>query len=595
MTKHITAHERNVAASYDDILEEIAGESRTIRKNAEDDQDEDGETEETDRSPSAVEPLDIFGSIDLTGEQVLDATMIPPEIFEYAKDQGRINGINAAAIAIPALGSVGTAIPAGWKVQPKPKNPYWKEPPITWTGLTGDSGVKKTTAIKLGALPLLVLQKEWRAEFEEEMEEYRREFAIWKEACEDVKAQRRELRKEGKAGVKIEMPEKPEAPILKRAFVDDATTEALVAICAENEPGVTMVRDELTALFGSFGAYTGASDKDRAMWLSAYNGDPVTVDRKGAVKDGQPREPLIADPFSVSLMGGIQDKRLADIFKGNTEDGFLARFMIVRGFELPESEDAPNETLVKQYVDVVRTISTKFELMPDTQQTVIFSKQAAAVRRYLKIFTSAMKSMPGVPAGLALHLNKWAGMHARISMVFHFIKCAQSGKWPSSTPVSGSTARQAYRLLTKFLLPEAARVYTEVMGEGDKVMDEGRWIADYILTHGIGKGDDTSKPDNKRERVSVYDLTRVRKGLKNDQATLDQSMKMLEMSAWVRPSEGCSRRDFGKMKWIVNPRVHEIFALRAEKVRAEREAVKAEIAKAATRVRRMRKAVSKAA
>ena len=600
MTKSIPAHARPEDDTDVQIAE--AGQNsgsqdhqdQTDKPDEEDDPD--GEDEEPRRSGSGLEPLDLFGSIDLTGEQDLDPGMLPVEIYNYAAEVGPKSGINTAAVGIGCLASIATAIPAGWRVQPKPKNPMWTEPPIIWPALTGDSGAKKTTALKFGAKPIFDLQKRWRQEFTEEMEEYKRAFAIWKEETDHLKARKREAAKKGER-IREEAEPAPEMPIMKRCFVDDSTTERLVELCSENPSGIAIIKDELTELLGSLGRYqSGGGQADRAYLLKGYNGDPALVDRKGNAKPGEPKTPIVADPFSVSIMGGIQDEKIREYFKGNTGDGFLARFLIVQTRKLPESEEAPDPKYEETYSDIIETIVEKFKLLPDGQQTVVFSDEAAAVRRELKELTDAMDNLPGVSEGLKLHLNKWAGMHARLSMVFHFVNCAlNNGQWPASKPISGESAKMAFRLLTEFFLPEQARVYNEVLSDGDKTLEEATWIADHILTHEIGAGEDTEMPDHKRKRLSVHDITRARKTLKSDHGTLDQAMRLLEMSAWVRPAAGFTRANFTKMKWVINPRAHEIFAERAKEVRAHREEVKAQIAESAKKVAKIRGRTKKAA
>jgi hypothetical protein len=68
-------------------------------------------------------------------------------------------------------------------------------------------------------------------------------------------------------------------PILERVVSTDPTTEALGPILAKNPRGLVLAPDEMTKWFLSMDQYKGGRGGDRPFYLSAWNGEPVYVDR----------------------------------------------------------------------------------------------------------------------------------------------------------------------------------------------------------------------------------------------------------------------------------------------------------------------------
>jgi hypothetical protein len=91
--------------------------------------------------------------------------------------------------------------------------------------------------------------------------------------------------------------------------------------------GMVSFHDELSAFIGDLDKYRGGGNSDRAHWLSMFNGGAVNVVRKSC-------EPILVDKTAVSLFGGIQQDKLANLLGGeratvDSGDGFWARFLWV--------------------------------------------------------------------------------------------------------------------------------------------------------------------------------------------------------------------------------------------------------------------------
>src|SRR5690606_22618176 len=117
-------------------------------------------------------------------------------------------------------------------------------------------------------------------------------------AREKWEASAKEAAKHGRAAAPLPPEaEEPPEPQVPRLIVADVTPEKLAEMLAAHQRGLTLVRDELQALFGNFGKYGGGSDEP--LYLSAYSGDFSPIDRKKGGTINAPRAFL-------SITGGIQ-------------------------------------------------------------------------------------------------------------------------------------------------------------------------------------------------------------------------------------------------------------------------------------------------
>lgn len=165
----------------------------------------------------------------------------------------------------------------------------WREPAILWCAIVAESGSKKTPAARRVLRPINRMQQE----------------LIQQRECQ------------------IELLEEDDpVPPQKRIIVGDATVEAMAPIFKENLRGLLLVRDELAGFINSMDAYKSSRGADSSHWLSMFNGEPITVDRK---KD---RESISVSSAALSIFGGIQPGILKRSFSGeHEENGMLARFL----------------------------------------------------------------------------------------------------------------------------------------------------------------------------------------------------------------------------------------------------------------------------
>src|SRR3546814_3764383 len=111
-------------------------------------------------------------------------------------------------------------------------------------------------------------------------------------------------------------------------------------------------------------------------------------------------------------------------------------------------------------------------------------------------------------------------MFARLCLILHFVECTNHGIRPNRIPVSAATAKQAHDLLMNVFLPEASRVFRELVDVSED-MANARWIAGHILAH-------------KADMITVHKLTRAHGPFKNKVA-IQKAVEILELASWVKP------------------------------------------------------------
>jgi Protein of unknown function (DUF3987) len=481
---------------------------------------------EPDRSEPGedVPPLDVFGDATLVGSPDLPRDALPSVIADYAVDEAQRLGVDLAMLAMPCLVVCAAAIDDAFVVQPKARDTEWVEPARLWLGVVTEPGGRKTPALQKATAPLRATEQRW-------LQSDREELVVWKNKHDET----------------------TERPRQRRLIVDDATTEALSDILVDNSRGVLCVRDELSAWFGSFDAYRDRGGKDRGLWLELYNGGGKPVDR---VKRGN----IYVPNWSACLLGGIQPGPMRRLARKIDDDGLLQRFVVVFPQAVDQGVDRrPDYAALARYREtVVRLV----DLKPGNQRVVFrLSDAAQAERALVERLAHNVTLLPETSAAFRAHLAKWSGLFARLVCTYHVTDAVADDTEPTAT-ISGSTASQVARLMTEYLLPHAARFYTELLGQ--EHLAHARWLAGHILAHQL-------------ERITARDVGRVYRELRGDGKRIAEVMATLVLAGWATEIDSSGRP---ATRWRINPKVHQLFDKRAADERQRRDAVRAEIARA---------------
>jgi hypothetical protein len=523
-------------------------------------------TESLPKTDTAI-PLDLWGDWSISGRPELTSDMVPAIIWEFSSDEAKRIGTTPGAIAVSCLVAVSCAIRFGWRVQPQRLNWRWKERPIIWAAVTGNPSDKKTPAVMSAIDALSEIEVEWIKEDAPIFEKYESDERVYKTKLSRYESERAksDTADEDDSG----RPAAPSRPPRRRLIIRDTTIERVCEILEDNPAGCMIDRDELSGWYGSFDAYrTGGASKDRSFYLESFNGGRDTKDRVG---NGIGKKTIVMENRAISVIGTIQNDKLKSVARKLDRDGFMARFVFASAANRLGADVEPNIVAYNGYKSMLKRI-TELEVDRSVEGygDVKFSDEAITIHNEIIGFKNAVCGLSSIPEGLADHLGKWEGLFARFCLVFHMIDAATNGTDPRRV-ISGKTAEQVKKLFLCYLFQESMNIYSEVMGVPEE-HENAKWIGGYILSRTLDK-------------ITAFDVERAFRTLRGDKEATRRAMDILELASWVKPDSKDGRN---VKKWTVNPRVHEIFAERAEQERVRRLKEREEIAKGQETLRSIR-------
>ena len=202
----------------------------------------------------------------------------------------------------------------------------------------------KPPALKTAVYLLLGVDERLRREHAQKMVAYRAEMDAYESAGKDTK------------------PTKPIQPTAQTALVEDATTEALVQLLAQNPRGLLQVRDEGSAWVKSFGQYKGGRGADREFYMSALFGSPIKVNRKGS----SDLAPIYASEPFLSVVGNLPPDVLSLLQEESRSDGFFERILFAypEPIAMPEwSDDGIPDFVLEEWNQIIARLRL-YELPP---------------------------------------------------------------------------------------------------------------------------------------------------------------------------------------------------------------------------------------
>jgi CRISPR-associated protein Cmr3 len=238
-----------------------------------------------------------------------------PSLAEPIKKVSAWMGVDPEAVLTHLLPVAAGLIHPGSRVVAKECIDF-SQPLLIYSGVVAETGSRKTPLLNIVKNPLVKLQSEEEERHKKEMAAYEVELAEFNES--------------DKKGAP---PQKPQP--IREFYVDNITVESLDKIKG-NQPNqaLSLIKDELSGLFASHGAYKGGRGSDKESFLSGWNGSGV---KKNRCSDDS-RVSLTRD--SLSITGGIQPDKLRALLGDFTDSqGEWARFlwyhMPMRPYKIP--------------------------------------------------------------------------------------------------------------------------------------------------------------------------------------------------------------------------------------------------------------------
>ncbi|HAJ60996.1 MAG TPA: hypothetical protein DCP31_18470, partial [Cyanobacteria bacterium UBA8543] len=313
------------------------------------------------------------------------------------------------------------------------------EPAIIYGGLVTESGQRKSPILNVVLDGLKELQAEEEERFCTEWREYQKELQEWE--------QQKPNNKEDKAAWLDAKPVEPKP--LQEFYVDKATIEAIDQIKGQQpDTSFLLIKDELSGLFSSYGAYKNGRGEDKQSILSGWNGRGVKKNLKGGE-----RISLIHD--AMSIMGAIQQAMLQS-YMGNFEDNlgewsrFLWALIPLKAMRLPEGDTTFQLAFLKDLYQSARQLKpAEYKFASDAQ---------ALYDDYHWKLEQRRVSHP--QQGMRAAISKMEGYTARLALILHLIWELEAAHTEPSPNIPHERV-QAAIALSEFYLSQVTLIHSE--------------------------------------------------------------------------------------------------------------------------------------
>lgn len=475
--------------------------------------------EEGKKAEPWPDPVDPFTKI-AAPPFPLDA--LPKAMQTYCLEQSRASGFDAGGYAFALLIAAANTVDARSRLQ---VGNSFEIPPMLWGALEGPSGAGKSPV--MGAA-----MKFSRAIERDRIAESRKALAEWDALPKD---------------------DRPPRPPFKQRILKDTTVEAMATAMEQNPEGLFLAIDEMTEFLGRMDSYGNKSgEKDRGVFLSAFDGAEVTINRAMRIV------PTVLDQFSSGILTGVQPEVLAAKFgqRNVAADGLYQRFL---WYVLGEAGVVDFNSHGDDFTEA--SLGALFGMLDDLGPvTTIMSNEALAE---FAEYTNQIRVIAArTPAQrLSEHLSKFPGFLGRIALVLHLI-FAKGSLAASQKPVSLKTFRRARRIMG--VLHRHSEAVYEVL---DRVAGETRSLAQSASETILAK---------RWNNFSIGDLTRraARWEGNMDRRDREAALDLLIELGWVRditPAKQAARGRPSAGKFEVNPAVHSKFSDKADRIRIQRQ------------------------
>jgi len=398
--------------------------------------------EEADREEQRLDrKADLEKLVEISNRRLTLEKYLHPNLAEPIKKVSAWMGVDSEAVLTHLLPIAAGLINPNSRIVVK-KCTNFVEPCLLYSAVIAETGSRKTPLLNIPKAPLVKLQAEEDARYKAELDAYQKEIEAYNHRPKENKD---------------DAPPVPPHPP-REFYVDNITVESLDEIKGfQPNKAFTMIKDELSGLFASHGAYKGGRGSDKESFLSGWGGGGVKKNRRS--KDS--RVSLARD--SLSITGGIQPDKLRALFGDFTDaQGEWARFlwyqMPMRPYKIPRHDAAYS------LGDLLESIYRKLDSLPELE--FYFSKDGQKFyddwydKRYEQ---TRNETKPGLKAAMA----KMPGQAARLIGVLHVLNGVSSQTPEVQEEISLTTVRAGCHL-AQFYLGQV----TMLQGDGDALHGE---------------------------------------------------------------------------------------------------------------------------
>ena len=397
--------------------------------------------------------------------------LFPPRIRKFIEEGAKGLHVQPDFLGGFVLTTAGLAIGNTRLIETKKG---WKQKPNLWMCLVAPPGSAKTPALDLAFRPVIERQKKAELIYQKKLEEYKQElfqYELEKKQVKDIE----------------ELSDEPEAPILEKYYVSDATIEAQMKIMKENPRGIGLYLDELAGWIRGMGQYKGGKGNDKQINMTAWAGKPLIRDR---LKEGTKS---IYNPF-LAVLGNLPPAQLIEL-SGDIKDGFIERFLFI----YPDRKkpvftwEGIDEKLVDMYSSVLDKLFALEAPIDETgtmePQVVRLSDEAKEIYAewenglYDEMFSDDFDSR------LELPWSKMGIQMCRIALIIHYLRWAE-GETESEFEVDKTTLLSAMELINYFK-EHYKKVVDQLHSneEDQRILDVIEWIKKHSIDGVVTKRD----------------------------------------------------------------------------------------------------------
>ena len=303
----------------------------------------------------------------------------------------RLAAAPEAFVASTLLACVSGLITGRYTVEVRPG---FTVAPILWFANVGDASCSKSVAQDMVIRPLREIEFRKHREYEEALNE-----------SDDPKS----------------------VPTPPRVCVNNTSLEALQHLAAEQGRGLLSVHDELSDWFSSLKRYNRSSQGDKGAWLSAHNGQRLSIDRRNLKK------PIFVPCWGVALVGAIPPSVLSELSRDaelDNQDGLDVRLCYLRPTLPPvELRPEPSDYLGMGKLEAIWQHLFDLREMVCDPEMIRFSTEARSAFETWRV--KLLEKARGQSSEVAPWTGKLPGLVARLSGVLAALDAASQKQPPS--------------------------------------------------------------------------------------------------------------------------------------------------------------------
>lgn len=386
---------------------------------------------------------------------------------------------------------------AGCSIRPLKGN-NWSVVPNLWGGLVGSPGAKKTPALNECMSLLAPLENEADEEHARLQMQASVEQAEWDIRQSEAKGRLKDAvqaESEGRidaaksALLGLEEEKAKSRPKWRRYKTNDATTEKLEELLADNPRGLLLFRDEIIGFLSNLDK-EGREDS-RAFFLEAWAGFAASSVKSDRIKRGT----TCCNPC-VSVLGGIQPSKLRRYLQGALEnlenDGFVQRFQVLVFPDKPKTwaliERARNKEAFERAARIAKNlVSMNFTdcgAIVDEHHPLPFFRFNIEAQKLFNTWLEALelRILRETDDSVFLeHLAKYRSLMPSLAVLFHLIRIADGD---TMSEISLQDVESAIALCD-YLESHAQRIYA--LGE-EKAIFSAKALLKKIRQGKLGDG-----------------------------------------------------------------------------------------------------------